>query len=80
MKKLFNKIKNKVVSMVKNVARRILKNEIAFICDDKVVANHEMVGAREELLKVLADKKATKAMMIEAMRKALVHIDEALGK
>lgn len=80
MKKLLNNIKNKVVSMVKNVARKILKNEIALICDDKVVANHEMVGAREELIKVLADKKATKAMMTEAMQRALVHIDEALGK
>lgn len=72
MKKLFNKIKNKVVSMVKNVARKILKNEI--------VADHEIVGAREVLARVLADKKATKAMMTEAMQKALVHIDEALGK
>ena len=76
MKKLFGKMKN----LLKKLARRILQDEIAHVYDDKVVANHEMVGAHAELTKVLANKKATKAMMIEAMEKALVHIEVALGR
>lgn len=66
-----------MTNVIKAIARMILKDEIAEACDERVIINHELNGARECLTKVLDDKKATKAMMTEAMTEALCHINEA---
>ena len=73
MKKIVTKIK----TMFKELAKKILKNEINAQCDDVCRVNHAVIGAHEELLKVLNNKKATKVMMTEAMEKAIANLNDA---
>lgn len=73
MKKLLRKVRN----LFENIARRVLKNEIEYRCNEMIRINHAVVGAHEELLKVLNNKKATKAQMTEAMEKAVAQLNEA---
>jgi hypothetical protein len=71
------KIKNMFTAMLKNFARRILRNEIDTRCDAEIKINHAVGMAHDELVKVLNNKKATKAQMVEAMEKAAAQLNEA---
>lgn len=73
MKRIVTRIKG----MFKELAKKILRHEINAQCDDVCRINHAVVGAHEELLKVLNNKKATKAQMTEAMEKAVAQLNEA---
>lgn len=72
MKKLLRKVRN----LFENIARRILKNEIEARCDEAIRVKRASVEAHLELLKVLNNKKATKAQMVEAMEKAAAQLNE----
>lgn len=73
MKRIVNGIKG----MFKRLARRILRDEINTRCDAEIKINHAVGMAHDELVKVLNNKKATKAQMTEAMEKAVAQINEA---
>lgn len=73
MKRIVTRIKG----MFKELAKKILRHEINAQCDDVCRINHAVVGAHEELLKILNNKKATKAQMTEAMEKAVAQLNEA---
>lgn len=72
MKRIMTRIKG----MFKELAKKILRHEINAQCDDVCRVNHAVIGAHEELITVLNNKKATKAMMVEAMEKAVAQLNE----
>ena len=73
MKKIVSKIKG----MFKTLARRILKDEIEARCDAEIKINHAAGMAHDELVKILHNKKVTKAQMTEAMERAVAQLEEA---
>lgn len=64
---------------IKKLARNVLKDDFKMLCDHNIQINCAAVDAREKLLTVLANKKATKAQMTEAMNEAVKALEAGLG-
>lgn len=65
-------------NQLKKFARKVLKDDFYELCEDNIKINCAAVDAREKLLTVLANKKATKAQMTEAMNEAVKALEAGL--
>lgn len=64
--------------LIKKFAEKVLKDDFYDPCEDNIKINCAAVDAREKLLTVLANKKATKAQMTEAMNEAVKALEAGL--
>lgn len=65
--------------LIKKFAEKVLKDDFYELCEDNIKINCAAVDAREKLLTVLANKKATKAQMTEAMNEAVKALEAGLN-
>lgn len=66
-------------NLIKKFAKKVVKDDFYELCEDNIKINSAAVDAREKLLTILANKKATKAQMTEAMNEAVKALEAGLG-